>query len=110
MTSRQAWASSRRGSRQSRGYGRAHDKMRERVLAEEPLCRECTRRGIIEPTTIADHIIPKAEGGSDDRDNYQGLCDRCSKAKTAIEAARAQGRREPTPQAAIGEDGWPVEG
>ncbi len=108
MADRKAWASSRRGSRQSRGYGRAHEKMREVVLAEEPLCRECAKWGRIIPTTIADHIIPKAEGGTDDRDNYQGLCDPCSKAKTAAEAARAQGRREPTPQAIIGDDGWPV--
>lgn len=68
------------------------------------------KSGVIEPTNIADHIISKAEGGSDDRDNYQGLCDRCSKAKTNAKAARAQGRREPTTQPTIGEDGWPVEG
>lgn len=85
-----AWASSRRGSRQSRGYGRAHELMRERVLTEEPLCRHCATRGIIEPTTIADHIIPKAEGGGDERENYQGLCTPCSKAKTAEEARRAR--------------------
>ncbi len=84
--------------------------MRERVLAEEPLCRLCLERGRAVPTKIADHIIPKAEGGSDDRENYQGLCTPCSDAKTAEEAARAQGRAPPSPRTPIGEDGWPIEG
>jgi len=30
-------------------------------------------------STIADHIRPKAEGGTDERDNYQGLCSACSR-------------------------------
>lgn len=46
----------------------------------------------VTPTTIADHIIAKAEGGEDDRGNYQGVCDPCHKAKTAEEAARARRR------------------
>ena len=27
-----------------------------------------------DPSTDCDHIVPKAEGGSDDRANLQGLC------------------------------------
>jgi 5-methylcytosine-specific restriction enzyme A len=86
------WSTSRRGSRQSRGYGRAHELMREQVLAEEPLCRECLKQGRVSATTIADHVIPKAEGGTDERDNYQGLCSSCDKVKTAAESARARAR------------------
>lgn len=82
----------RRASRQQRGYGRAHELMRERVLAEEPLCRACLARDRVTPATVADHILAKAEGGSDERENYQGLCDPCSKAKTAREAARGRRR------------------
>lgn len=82
----------KRKTRQQRGYGREHDAMRKRVLAEEPLCRECSRAGRIAATTIADHIKPKAEGGTDDRDNYQGLCKPCSTAKTARESGRARRR------------------
>jgi 5-methylcytosine-specific restriction protein A len=78
-----------------RGYGWKHQKMRERVLREEPLCRMCfdaTPRRYT-PSGIADHIIPKAEGGTDDRSNYQALgdpkdCD-CHVRKTAEEAKRA---------------------
>jgi 5-methylcytosine-specific restriction protein A len=85
----------RRESRQARGYGREHEHMREIVLREEPLCRECLKHNRITPTTVADHRIPKAEGGSDDRENYQGLCDPCSRAKTASEAARGRARNRP---------------
>lgn len=86
---------SRRGSRQERGYGRAHDLMREQVLREEPLCRACLAKDPpeIARTEIADHIIPKAEAGSDDRDNYQGLCRPCDVVKTARESARARARK-----------------
>lgn len=79
----------------ARGYGRAHRLMRRQVLIEEPLCRECERQGRVSATVIADHIIPKAEGGSDERTNYQGLCGPCSAAKTAREAQRGRQRARP---------------
>jgi len=82
----------RRESRQARGYGRAHERMRERVLREEPLCRACLAMDPPQysPSAIADHITPKAEGGTDDRENYQGLCKPCDVAKTARESARGR--------------------
>jgi len=83
---------SRRASRQERGYGRAHDLMRDQVLREEPLCRICLAADRVTPSTIADHRTPKAEGGTDDRENYQGLCQPCHVAKTAREAARGRKR------------------
>ncbi|WP_238473899.1 HNH endonuclease [Altericroceibacterium spongiae] len=67
--------------------------MRERVLVEEPLCRECQAHGRVSATEIADHIIPLSEGGCGERSNYQGLCRDCSNAKTAKEAQRARKRR-----------------
>jgi 5-methylcytosine-specific restriction protein A len=85
---------SKRKSRHERGYGRAHELMRERVLREEPLCRMCLAMDPprYTPATIADHIVPRAEGGTDERENYQGLDAECHKAKTAKEAARARRR------------------
>jgi 5-methylcytosine-specific restriction enzyme A len=72
--------------------------MRIQVLREEPLCRICL--AMDPPRTsasaIADHIVPKAEGGGDDRSNYQGICRPCDKIKTSGEAARAR-RRGRTP-------------
>ena len=84
----------KRKTRQERGYGAAHDRMRAQVLREEPTCRECRKAGRVAVSVIADHIIPKAERGTDDRDNYQGLCRACHTAKTAQESARAR-RRSP---------------
>lgn len=88
------WATSRGKSRQQRGYDAVHDEMRKRVLIEEPWCAECLRTGVAPPrrTVIADHIRNRAEGGGNERENYQGLCDRHSKAKTARESARARRR------------------
>lgn len=93
------WATSKGRTRQQRGYGRQHDEMRKLVLIEEPYCRECIRTGAVPParTVIADHIKPLSEGGSADRDNYQGLCARHSAAKTARESARARRRLGPGP-------------
>lgn len=85
----------KRKTRQQRGYGREHDAMRKRVLDEEPLCRECSKAGRVEAACIADHIKPKTEGGTDDRENYQGLCYCCHKTKTAAESARARRCRRP---------------
>jgi len=97
-----SWATTRK-SRQQRGYGRAHELMRAQVLKEEPLCRPCLDAGRVTPSTIADHKIPKAEGGTDDRENYQGICDPCHQVKTAEEASRARARsRTPGGRSKIG--------
>ena len=90
------WATSKGKSRQQRGYGAAHDAMRKLVLEEEPHCRSCIAEGAATPerSAVADHIVPKAEGGTSIRSNYQGLCWPHSKAKTAKESGR--GRRRMT--------------
>lgn len=88
-------------SRHKRGYGTAHDKMRQHLLSTVILCEACTRAGRTTPGTIADHIIPKAKGGTDDRGNYQLLCKPCSDAKTIREAGGK-------PKQEIGLDGWPI--
>lgn len=94
-----AWS---KESRQKRGYGKAHEAMRAHLMATVVLCEECTRNGRTTVGKVADHRIPKAQGGTDDRDNYQWLCQPCSDAKTILEKGG-------TPRPAIGEDGWPVE-
>lgn len=49
-----------------------------------------------------DHIEPLFRGGSDEPDNWQGLCVKCHEAKTLADLGI-----ERRPQ--IGVDGWPVE-
>ncbi len=72
-------------SRQSRGYGAAHDKMRKRLMRDVVTCEECTRQGRETPGLIADHIVPLAKGGTAGRGNYQLLCQECSNAKTMVD-------------------------
>lgn len=48
----------------------------------------CTGRA-----TIADHIVPHAEGGSDDPTNGQAVCPSCHDIKTRAEQARGRARR-----------------
>jgi len=68
--------------------------MRAVVLREEPTCRPCEQQGFVTASVTADHIRPLAEGGTGDRDNMQGICSACHKAKTAREAQRAKKRRQ----------------
>ncbi len=63
--------------KQERTRGRAWMEIRKRVLDDEPLCRECDR-----PATVIDHIQALTNGGTDDRENLQPLCDECHEVKT----------------------------
>jgi 5-methylcytosine-specific restriction protein A len=68
--------------------GWAWQQRRKQVLAEEKQCRYCGRTTDLE----VDHIVPRAEGGSDDRANLQVLCHRCHKMKTQGESKRGMRR------------------
>lgn len=80
-------------SRQARGYGTAHDRIRRALLREEPFCRECRKAGRETKATHADHILPKCLGGSDKRANYQPLCTAHSRSKTGREGAMIRNAR-----------------
>jgi 5-methylcytosine-specific restriction endonuclease McrA len=69
------------------GDGGAWRKLALMVLAEEPLCRECSAAGMIESARNVDHIIPVKENQSLRlvRLNLQGLCARHHSAKTLAE-------------------------
>lgn len=79
-------------SRHERGYGWAWEKLRKVVLARDcGLCQPCSSAGRLTPGKIVDHIIPKAEGGTDDLENLQVICKPCHVRKTATESARGGG-------------------
>ena len=67
---------------------------RAQVLAEEPLCRPCQAKGLVVAATIVHHIVRVEDGGTDDRENLEPVCDDCHKEKHGS-APR------------IGVDGWP---
>jgi 5-methylcytosine-specific restriction protein A len=90
-----SYADEARGTRQARGYGAGWEATRKRILSRDAgICQECLRNGVVTPighrrySYFCDHIIPKAEGGSDDDDNLQALCRDCHDRKTQREAAR----------------------
>lgn len=75
-----------------RKRGRAGQRERARILAEEPLCRICEAAGRVSESKEVDHIVPLSLGGTEDRSNKQGLCKPCHRAKTAAESAAARRR------------------
>ena len=61
---------------------------RAAVLRDNPLCCKCKARGVLQPATVVDHIVPIKLGGERfERSNLQGLCVPCHNAKTASENA-----------------------
>lgn len=78
---------------EQRVRGRKLQRQRATLFRREPLCAECERHDRVAVATQRDHIVPLIDGGTDDDENIQGLCDDCHAAKTAREAAaRAHAR------------------
>ena len=74
--------------------GRANQARRMRLFAQEPFCRTCAKKGLATVATIADHVVPLAEGATEDAydlTNMEPLCADCHQVKTQQESAR--GRR-----------------
>ena len=106
MSTRTPWKHAE-PSREKRGYGRQHVKLRAILLAQEPLCRLCRVKTPprVTPATIADHIVSIAKGGAvHDIANMQPVCKPCHDQKTLAEQGKTY-RPKPT----YGLDGWPVE-
>lgn len=56
----------------------AGNRLRKRVLSEEPTCRSCGAA-----SEEVDHIVPIYMGGASERSNLTGLCRPCHAIKTA---------------------------
>lgn len=72
--------------------GRKLQTLRAQLFSRCPLCTHCQQQGRTTLATQRDHIIPLAEGGTDDDDNTQGLCDACHEEKSKAESARGVAR------------------
>lgn len=70
--------------------GRALQQLRRALFDREPLCRLCAYHQRVTVATIRDHIVPMAEGGTEDSWNIQPLCQTCSDLKTHDESRRGQ--------------------
>lgn len=69
-------------------YGRSWKRVRDRFLAEHPLCEKCARLGRITPAQEVHHIQPLSQGGTNDVDNLMSLCTSCHSEITAREGGR----------------------
>ena len=88
---KQAWVKTQaqeQGTKRIRG--RRLQKMREQLLAQQPLCAACDRLGVVRLATERDHIIPLTKGGTDDPSNIQALCHDCHESKSLGEALRGR--------------------
>jgi 5-methylcytosine-specific restriction protein A len=87
-----------RGTSTERGYGARWRRIRRAVLRRDNYrCRamipaideRARQRGVMvrcwNTGKEVDHIIPKAQGGTDELDNLQSLCKGCHSRKTAKE-------------------------
>lgn len=71
----------KRVSAGERGYGSDWRRIRAAHLKQCPACVVC---GLEDQSNNVDHIIPKAQGGTDDESNLQTLCHVHHSKKTAI--------------------------
>ncbi len=76
-------------------------KLRKRLMMENPLCVVCFKQGKVQAATELDHIVPVSQGGSNEDSNLQFLCSECHRVKTAMDLGH-------TYHPPIGLDGWPV--
>lgn len=74
-------------------YSAAWIRLRDMVRAEEPICRECEKRGRTTLTEQIDHIEPRSKRPDLElvRENLQGLCRGCHNAKTRAESRLSDG-------------------
>lgn len=82
--------------------GRRAVAQRRRRLRAEPLCRDCSAKGIVTAAEVVDHIVPLALGGDDSDANTRNLCTACHHIRTAQQFRLRRKVR-------IGADGWPAE-
>ena len=75
--------------------GRPWRRKRDAVLKRDGYlcqCAECKRSGLVTLAEEVDHIVPRAEGGTDDDSNLQAISREHHKLKTKAEATRGARR------------------
>ncbi len=60
-----------------RRYGRAWKRIRDSYVKTHPFCEECYEKGILVPVAEVHHVIPLADGGTNERSNLRSLCRAC---------------------------------
>ena len=89
------WKAHQKGrSAAGRGYGAAWRRLRSAVIIRDGgRCQDCKAQGKARIGTEVDHIVSKAQGGSDELENLRLLCRKCHLSKTGRDAhAQSQAR------------------
>ena len=63
-------------------YGSEWRKIRAAYIRQHPLCEECLKQGRLVPVEEVHHIVPLADGGTNDFSNLMSLCKSCHSAVT----------------------------
>lgn len=75
-----------------RGYGNAWRKLRDAVMRRDGgMCQPCGKEGYDTAATEVDHIVSKANGGSNSMSNLQAICRSCHAKKTRRERMPGRG-------------------
>ena len=69
-------------------YNRQWQRIRDRYIAEHPLCEICEKHGKTTPAEEVHHIKPLSDGGTHDVSNLMALCKVCHSTITAREGGR----------------------
>lgn len=64
-------------------YGRAWKRIRDRHIAQHPLCEVCKRNCRLTPAEEVHHIVPLSQGGTHEESNLMSLCKSCHSEITA---------------------------
>ena len=60
------------------------------MLRDAGLCQPCKAAGRIRAGNEVDHVVPKADGGTDSTANLQCICSACHAVKSAREGSRGR--------------------
>ncbi|MGH9002434.1 MAG: HNH endonuclease [Acidimicrobiia bacterium] len=71
----------RRGSTTQRGLGWKHQQAAARVLAHATACYWCGQPPRLDDPLTADHLLPRARGGTSDEDNLVPAHRSCNSAR-----------------------------
>ena len=76
-TARRQYDKYERSPNVNKKYGRAWKRIRDRYVAEHPLCERCKAEGRLTPVEEVHHILPVSKGGTHERSNLMALCRSC---------------------------------
>lgn len=77
-----------------RRYGKNWKIIRDAYVKKHPFCELCFQKGVLVPVEEVHHILPLAEGGTNDKDNLISLCKSCHSRIHAKRGDRWHGGKE----------------